>query len=99
MKLETTKEIFETLIKKLPTEWDGKQAITYMKENNCRNWKQMEWIGFYFQFMCEKIIGENNYFQIPGKKYGSVQFDGFKEINFDFKAHSSINKFVPTNGY
>lgn len=46
----------------------------------------MEWIGFYFQFLCEKFL--NNILTIPGPKYGNVKFDGFKEIPWDFKAHA-----------
>lgn len=96
-------EIFQKLSKNLPNFWDGKKCIEYMKENDCRNWRQMEWIGFYFQFMCEKILSQNNFMQIPGTKYGNVEFDGFKTIPWDFKAHStnknkSDNGKIPTNG-
>ncbi|MBU2495897.1 MAG: hypothetical protein KJ935_05325 [Candidatus Omnitrophica bacterium] len=46
----------------------------------------MEWIGFYFQFLCEthlpKIV------KIPGPRYDKVQFDGLKNIPWDFKAHA-----------
>ena len=96
-------EIFQKLSNNLPNFWDGKKCIEYMKENNCKNWRQMEWIGFYFQFMCEKILSQNNFMQIPGTKYGNVEFDGFKTIPWDFKAHStnknkSDNGKIPTNG-
>jgi len=50
------------------------------------NWKQMEWIGFYFQFLCERYL--SNFMEIPGTKYGRVEFDGFKNIPWDFKAHA-----------
>lgn len=96
-------EIFEKLSKNLPDFWDGKECIEYMKQNDCRNWRQMEWIGFYFQFMCEKILSRNAFMQTPGPKYGNVEFDGFKTIPWDFKAHSinkskSDNGKIPTNG-
>ncbi len=96
-------EIFEKLSKNLPDFWDGKECIEYMKKKGCRNWKQMEWIGFYFQFMCEKILSKNDFMQVPGPKYGNVEFDGFKTIPWDFKAHSinknkSDNGKIPTNG-
>jgi len=97
-----TLEIFNKLMSKLPKYWLGEQSIKFMKYNGCNHWRQMEWAGFYFQFMCEMILAENNFFEIPGKKYGNVEFDGFKVINYDFKAHSefpgSTSK-VPTNGY
>jgi hypothetical protein len=92
------KEIFEKLKHGLPKVWDGKEIIEFMKANGSRQWKQMEWVGFYFQFMCERILGKDNFFEIPGKQYGRVTFDGFKEINYDFKAHSSSKTSkVPTN--
>ena len=96
--------IFEKLQKGLPSAWDGKASIEYMKEKGDRNWRQMEWPGFYFQFMCEKILGENDFMECPGKKYGKVEFDGFKYINWDFKAHSidpakKDGGKIPTNGY
>lgn len=97
-----TRNIFEKLMADLPKEWDGKDAIIYMRENGSKNWKQMEWPGWFFEFMCGKILRQDSFFDIPGKAYGRVSFDGFKEINFDFKSHSefegSTSK-VPTNGY
>jgi hypothetical protein len=95
-----TKNIFDKLMSKLPFFWDGKTSIIYMKENGCRDWKQMEWAGWYFQFMCNQILKENHFFEIPGKKYGKVEFDGFKDIPYDFKAHADESgELVPTNGY
>jgi hypothetical protein len=95
-------EIYSRLIKQLPLHWDGKEIINFLKNNGSKNWKQMEWTGFYFQFMCERILKQDNFFEIPGKKYGNVEFDGFKDINFDFKAHSILPRSradIPTNGY
>lgn len=98
------KTIFEKLQKGIPPVWDGKASIEYMKENGCHHWKQMEWPGFYFQFMCEKTLSKDNFMECPGKKYGKVEFDGFRDINWDFKAHSidPVKKDggkIPTNGY
>jgi len=97
-----SKEIYNRLKKKVPKKWDGKQSIIYMKKNGSPHWRQMEWIGFYFQFMCENILSENNFMVIPGNSFGKVEFDGFKTIDFDFKAHAKSNKAkdkVPTNNY
>lgn len=95
-------EIFNKLMAELPSYWDGKECIFYMKNNGCLNWKQMEWPGWYFQFMCETILRKENFFEIPGPAYGNVEFDGKRIIPWDFKAHTdntqSGNK-VPTNGY
>lgn len=97
-----TNEIFDRLMSQLPSVWEGKDAILFMKENGSRNWRQMEWPGWFFEFMCGEILSRDSFFEIPGKAYGRVSFDGFREINYDFKSHSefegSTSK-VPTNGY
>lgn len=96
--------IFDKLKRFLPDVWEGKESIQYMKDNGCHHWKQMEWPGFYFQFMCETILGDEEFMDIPGPRYGNVEFDGFRFIPWDFKAHSidpargDVGK-IPTNGY
>lgn len=70
----------------IPTVWDGKAAITEMKQSNYSHWRQMEWIGFYFQYLCEQKLKGLFKFQQP--KYGCASFDGFFHIPFDFKAHA-----------
>ncbi len=66
--------------------WDGRKSILEMKESGFNQWRQMEWIGWYFQFLCGKFL--KNSVKIPGPKYGNVEFDGFKKIPWDFKAHA-----------
>ena len=73
-------------LKDIPKIWDGREAILEMKESGYLQWRQMEWIGFYFQYLCEKHL--NNYMKIPGTKYGNVHFDAFKDIPWDFKTHA-----------
>ena len=96
--------IFRLLKEGLPEVWDGKECIKYMRFEGCRQWRQMEWPGFYFQFMCETILSKGGFMDIPGPKYGNVEFDGFKTIPWDFKAHSidparEDKEIIPTNGY
>lgn len=74
------------ILKAVPKIWDGKKSILEMKKQKFPHWKQMEWIGFYFQFLCEKYL--SGIMKIPGTKYGNVRFDGFKDIPWDFKAHA-----------
>lgn len=85
------KVIAETIGNKLrnniPQKWDGKSAILEMKNKSFPQWRQMEWIGFYFEFLCRNILSD--IMDIPGPKYGNVRFDGFKEIPWDFKAHAA----------
>jgi len=83
--LKTAKHVGKEL-RKIPKIWDGRKSILEMKEANYPHWKQMEWIGFYFQFLCEKYL--LGFVEIPGPKYGNVRFDGFKNVPWDFKAHA-----------
>lgn len=96
--------IYRKLKENLPDVWDGRKSIIHMKENGCRHWRQMEWPGFYFQHMCETILGKDGYMKIPGPRYGNVTFDGFRIIPWDFKVHSvdsarDDDGKIPTNGY
>lgn len=83
--LETSKKIGK-ILSKIPKFWDGRKSILEMKDANFPHWKQMEWAGFYFQFLCEKYL--SNVMEIPGPKYGNVRFDGKLKIPWDFKAHT-----------
>lgn len=83
--LENSKEIAKTL-KIIPKNWKGKESILEMKKADYNQWKQMEWIGFYFQFLCFKHLSD--IMEIPGPKYGNVKFDAFKNVPWDFKAHA-----------
>ncbi len=74
------------ILAKMPKNWTGKKAILEMKNDNYAHWKQMEWIGFYFQFFCEKYLSEIMRMQEP--RYDKVSFDGLKSIPWDFKAHA-----------
>lgn len=74
------------LLEKIDKHWDGKESILYMKENGSPHWKQMEWIGFYFQFLCEQRLHQLMKFQEP--RYGKTSFDGLMGIPWDFKAHT-----------
>ncbi|HOQ48530.1 MAG TPA: hypothetical protein PLV01_01735 [Candidatus Kapabacteria bacterium] len=83
--INAAKVISQELLK-IPKIWDGKTSIVQMKEAGYSHWRQMEWIGFYFQFLCENYL--SNLLKIPGPKFGKVQFDAFYEVPWDFKAHA-----------
>lgn len=83
---KTAQRIGKVLKAGIPKMWDGRQSILDMRDNGCRNWRQMEWIGFYFQFLCEQKLAK--IMEFPGPKYGNVRFDAFCEIPWDFKAHA-----------
>ncbi len=79
----------EEILAQMPVVWDGRKAILEMRDANYPHWRQMEWIGFYFQFLCDTKLPP--LVKIPGPKYGKVEFDGFSEIPWDFKAHPDKN--------
>lgn len=70
----------------MPKMWDGRQSILEMKNAGNRQWRQMEWMGFYFEFLCENAFG--SILEMPGMRYGRAEFDAFRKINWDFKAHA-----------
>lgn len=83
--LQVSKEIAGDF-KEIPKRWDGRSAILQMQRADSPHWKQMEWIGFYFQFLCEERLSK--VMKIPGPTYGNVKFDGFKKVPWDFKVHA-----------
>ena len=86
---KTLIEKLSELLSKMPAKWGGRKAILEMKNTGYPHWKQMEWIGFYFQFLCDTKL--SSIMEIPGPKYGRVEFDGFAEIPWDFKVHPEKN--------
>lgn len=74
------------LLSDLPVHWDGKKSILELKEADY-NWKQMEWPGFYFEWMCNNKLKQE--FEIPGETINNVEFDAKRTINWDFKASSN----------
>jgi len=83
--LSTARHIAAALAR-IPRHWNGRDAILQMKAADSPHWRQMEWIGFYFQFLCGQVLAD--IMQMPGPSYGRVQFDGFLQVPWDFKAHA-----------
>lgn len=68
--------------------WDAKESILEMKNGGGKQWRQMEWIGWYFEYKCEELLANLfEKFQYP--KYGNTSFDGLFHIPWDFKSHVS----------
>lgn len=86
MKFEDSAKQIADILKNIPRFWDGRKVILEMKGNGFPHWKQMEWIGFYFQYLCENNL--SSIMDMPGPRYGNVSFDGLKDIPWDFKAHA-----------
>lgn len=86
-KIVDTVEKLQNASQNMPKVWDGRSAILEMKEGGSTQWRQMEWMGFYFEFLCETRF--DGIIDMPGKKYGNTTFDAFCEISWDFKTHAA----------
>jgi len=76
-------ELLKANYQNISTIWDGKDCVLELKKADFQ-WRQMEWIGFYFEFISCKLL--NNDFDFPGEKFGNVGFDLKGAINWDLKA-------------
>jgi hypothetical protein len=83
-------------LRHLPLRWGGKKTIRLLRREKF-NWKQNEWIGWYFEFQCKKRLA--NVMDVPGPRYGRPMFDGLKIIPWDFKSHvqSKKNRYIIVN--
>ena len=78
--------ILNILESELPRFVDGKEAILEMRREGSRNWRQMEWIGFWFEhFVEQKVIPKVG--AQRGPTYGTTEFDLQRNFVWDLKAH------------
>ena len=84
--MDTVKQL-QVASRAIPRVWDGRQSILEMKNAGFRHWRQMEWMGFYFEFQCVRHFGD--ILRIPGPRHGKVEFDALGRIPWDFKAHAA----------
>ena len=83
--IEEAEQIRRILETYLPKSWYGKQCILELRKADF-NWKQMEWVGWYFEYKARKILidriggGE-------GPKYGNTTLDYQNRFVWDFKSH------------
>lgn len=82
------KEILATISQKIPKIVDGKKAILELKAVNYQ-WRQMEWIGWYFEYFIFNLLSES-ITGSKGPKYGNTTFDFQKEFVWDIKVHPMI---------
>jgi len=80
----------------LPYSVDGKEAILAMKNGGSRNWRQMEWIGFWFEFFIETTV-QPKLGNSMGPSYGNTTFDLQFEHVWDLKAHPNHNSSLILN--
>jgi hypothetical protein len=78
----------------LPSHVDGRDAIEQMRQEGSRNWRQMEWIGFWFEHFVD-VVFLTGTTGLTGPKYGTTQFDFMLDEPWDLKAHpNSITSII-----
>lgn len=86
---QTARRLLGAIGRGLPAEWHGEEAITYLKDRDYQ-WRQMEWIGFYFERRAKDVIQSSNLRSSEPFRHGSTTFDvGVEGRTFDLKAHVS----------
>jgi len=80
------RKIADAIEEKFPRDIDGKEAISEMKDGGSRNWRQMEWAGWYTEEKAQQIL-EDEIGGGRGKSVGNTEFDYANEGTFDIKAH------------
>jgi hypothetical protein len=84
----TAVAIVKELAKELLGRWDGKECIEFLRSQDY-NWRQMEWIGFYFEFRAKQILSKAMAGG-AGPTIGNVTIDyAVRGEPWDFKAHPS----------
>ena len=82
-------EVLKQRLETIPKFWDGKKSILELKENNFQ-WRQIEWIGFWFEYWCKNNLSD--IMEIPyHNKIKNVTFDAFWKFPWDFKTHAINN--------
>ena len=81
-----TAERLKLASQSMPKVWNGRESILEMRDTGFKYWRQVEWIEFYFKFLCQKHFA--GIIDMPGKKYSNTEFDAFREISWDFKVDS-----------
>lgn len=80
--------------------WDGCATVEEMREQESRNWRQMEWPGFFFEEQVSSILSRvypTPPVGGPRRLYGSTPFDYASATRvWDAKAHTVLQVFDPS---
>lgn len=68
--------------------WDMRASILTLQEADYQ-WKQMEWIGFYFEYLMSQVVSGVGGMRMPGNRIHNTTFDMFCGIDVDLKAHAA----------
>lgn len=80
--------------------WDGRDTVEQMRADGSRNWRQMEWPGFYFEEQVGALL--NVAYPTPPvggprRAYGGTPFDYASSTRvWDAKAHTVLEVLVPS---
>ena len=88
--------ILNDLLPYIPQSIDGKNAILQMKKEGSPNWKQMEWIGFWFEHLVRSHL-RSSAEPIELSKHGKTTFDLKRNFVWDLKSHPNQSKSLILN--
>ncbi|WP_146929646.1 hypothetical protein [Cellulomonas xylanilytica] len=90
------------LARDLPTRWDGRESIDWMRENGSTKWYGSEWAGWFFEEQVRAILNERYPSPPvggPRVKYGATTFDYASPTRvWDAKAHTAWSQSSPWDG-
>lgn len=87
------------LAERIPTRWDGRACVNEMRKAAYSQWRQMEWPGFYLEFVGLPTL--NDAFPMPEtggpqRRFGQTTFDYALGRVWDLKVHTSRKLFYPS---
>ncbi len=89
-------QILSELLPNIPDSISGKEAILQMKSEGSPNWKQMEWIGFWFEHLVSRhLLPAGNDQELS--KHGKTTFDLKRQFIWDLKSHPNQSKSLILN--
>lgn len=89
-------DILKDLLPIIPKKITGKKAILQMKEEGSTNWRQMEWIGFWFEHIVKQTLADEPEI-LQHSKYGNTKFDLVRNYTWDLKVHPNQAKSLILN--
>ncbi len=89
-------QILSELLPNIPDSISGKEAILQMKSEGSPNWKQMEWIGVWFEHLVSRhLLPAGNDQELS--KHGKTTFDLKRQFIWDLKSHPNQSKSLILN--
>ena len=94
--------LVEALARDLPTHWEGRASVEWMRENGSTKWYGSEWAGWFFEEQVRVILNERYPTPPvggPRVRYGSTEFDYASPTRvWDAKAHTAWSQPYPPGG-